>query len=156
MRCAPTLIMAMTGHYWMVSAELFFERARSTDKELVFVEGASHNIVPCRACESTPGEYGEHGIDAEEIGVMRARVRRRAKVHAGGDNCQRQVAIDVRIQSGERELQWTNLCVAALNHERLPGARNLLWRLHRGAHCVEEDIAENDVHVRHPAPVDEG
>jgi hypothetical protein len=56
---APTLIMAMTGHYWLVSAETFFECSASVDKELVFVEGASHNIVPCRACESVPGEYGD-------------------------------------------------------------------------------------------------
>jgi hypothetical protein len=56
---APLLILAMTGHYWMVSAETFFERAASTDKELVFVEGASHNITPCTACATTPGEYGD-------------------------------------------------------------------------------------------------
>jgi hypothetical protein len=56
---APVLIVAMTGHYWMVSAELFFERTASQDKELVFVEGAAHNITPCRACETTPGEYGD-------------------------------------------------------------------------------------------------
>jgi hypothetical protein len=55
----PTLLLAMTGHYWMVSAELFLEHSASTDKQLVFVEGASHNITPCRACESTPGQYGD-------------------------------------------------------------------------------------------------
>jgi hypothetical protein len=49
----------MTGHYWMVSAEMFFEHAASSDKQLVFVEGASHNITPCTACETTPGEYGD-------------------------------------------------------------------------------------------------
>jgi hypothetical protein len=56
---APIAIVAMTGHYWMVSAEMFFERAGSPDKELVFVEGASHNITPCKPCETTPGEYGD-------------------------------------------------------------------------------------------------
>ncbi len=55
----PLLLVAMTGHYWMVSGELFFERAGSADKELVFVEGASHNITPCRACEQAPGQYGD-------------------------------------------------------------------------------------------------
>jgi len=56
---APLLIMAMTGHYWMVSSEIFYQRATSRDKQLVFVEGASHNIVPCRACEVFPGQYGD-------------------------------------------------------------------------------------------------
>jgi pimeloyl-ACP methyl ester carboxylesterase len=55
----PLLIMSMTGHYWMVPAEIFLEHAASEDKQLVFVEGASHNITPCRACEQTPGQYGD-------------------------------------------------------------------------------------------------
>jgi hypothetical protein len=55
----PLLILAMTGHYWMVPSEIFFAAAAATDKELAFVEGASHNLVPCRACERNPGEYGD-------------------------------------------------------------------------------------------------
>jgi pimeloyl-ACP methyl ester carboxylesterase len=55
----PLLILAMTGHYWMVPSEIFYTAAAATDKELVFVEGASHNLVPCRACEHYPGEYGD-------------------------------------------------------------------------------------------------
>jgi hypothetical protein len=55
----PLLILAMTGHYWMVPSEIFYESAAAADKELAFVEGASHNLVPCRACESYPGEYGD-------------------------------------------------------------------------------------------------
>jgi pimeloyl-ACP methyl ester carboxylesterase len=56
----PLLIAAMTGHYWLVSAEIFFNcSTRSQDKQLVFVEGASHNITPCRACEDVPGQYGD-------------------------------------------------------------------------------------------------
>lgn len=55
----PLLIMAMTGHYWMVPGEIFHRHAASQDKQLVFVEGASHNITPCRACEQTPGQYGD-------------------------------------------------------------------------------------------------
>ncbi|MDQ3901257.1 MAG: alpha/beta hydrolase [Actinomycetota bacterium] len=55
----PLLIMAMTGHYWLVPGEIFFQHAASPDKQLVFVEGASHNIVPCRACEQYPGQYGD-------------------------------------------------------------------------------------------------
>lgn len=55
----PLLILAMTGHYWMVPSEIFYESAAAADKELAFVEGASHNLVPCRACERSPGEYGD-------------------------------------------------------------------------------------------------
>jgi pimeloyl-ACP methyl ester carboxylesterase len=55
----PTLIMAMTGHYWMVSSEMFYERSGADDKSLVFVEGASHGFTPCTACEDTPGEFGD-------------------------------------------------------------------------------------------------
>jgi pimeloyl-ACP methyl ester carboxylesterase len=56
---APVLIMSFTGHYWMVPAEIFFQHAASQDKQLVFVEGATHNITPCRACEQVPGQYGD-------------------------------------------------------------------------------------------------
>ena len=56
----PLLIMSMTGHYWMVPAEIFLQHATSTqDKQLVFVEGASHNLTTCRACEQVPGQYGD-------------------------------------------------------------------------------------------------
>jgi hypothetical protein len=55
----PLLILAMTGHYWMVPSEIFYAAAAASDKELAFVHGASHNLVPCRACESFPGEYGD-------------------------------------------------------------------------------------------------
>lgn len=56
---APLLIMAMTAHYWMVSSELFFQQAASRDKALVFVEGATHGFTPCKACEGTPGQFGD-------------------------------------------------------------------------------------------------
>jgi pimeloyl-ACP methyl ester carboxylesterase len=55
----PLLIMAMTGHYWMVPSEIFYEHAGSTDKELSFVEGATHGFTPCKPCEKTPGQYGD-------------------------------------------------------------------------------------------------
>ena len=55
----PLLIMSMTGHYWMVPSEIFYEHATSPDKQLVFVEGASHNLTTCKACEHYPGEYGD-------------------------------------------------------------------------------------------------
>jgi hypothetical protein len=37
--------------------EIHFEMASSKDKEFLVVEGASHGITPCKACEKTPGEY---------------------------------------------------------------------------------------------------
>jgi pimeloyl-ACP methyl ester carboxylesterase len=56
----PLLIMSMTGHYWMVPSEIFYEHATATqDKQLVFVEGASHNLTTCKACEQYPGQYGD-------------------------------------------------------------------------------------------------
>lgn len=55
----PVLIMAMTGHYWMVVGETLYQRSGSADKTLVFVEGATHNFTPCRPCERTPGEFGD-------------------------------------------------------------------------------------------------
>jgi hypothetical protein len=56
---APLLILSMTGHYWMVPAEIFFQHAASEDKQLAFVDGASHNLTPCGACEKYPAEYGD-------------------------------------------------------------------------------------------------
>jgi hypothetical protein len=56
---APLLILSMTGHYWMVPAEIFFQHAASADKQLAYVEGASHNLTTCTACEQYPGQYGD-------------------------------------------------------------------------------------------------
>jgi hypothetical protein len=55
----PILIMGMTGYYWMVATEIFYDHAASRDKTLIFIEGAEHGVTPCRACESTPGEFGD-------------------------------------------------------------------------------------------------
>jgi len=57
---SPLLIMSMTGHYWLVPSEMYFQNAvGTTDKQLVFVEGASHGFTPCTACATTPGEFGD-------------------------------------------------------------------------------------------------
>jgi hypothetical protein len=57
---SPLLIMAMTGHYWVVPSEMYYDAATSTtSKTLVFVEGASHGLTPCTACATTPGEFGD-------------------------------------------------------------------------------------------------
>lgn len=57
---SPLLIMAMTGHYWVVPSEMYYDAATSTtSKTLVFVDGASHGLTPCTACATTPGEFGD-------------------------------------------------------------------------------------------------
>jgi hypothetical protein len=45
--------MAMTCHYFVVPDEILFDHAASKDKEIVYVEGASHGYTPCRP------EYGD-------------------------------------------------------------------------------------------------
>ena len=55
----PILILGMTGHYWIVSAETAFEHAASKDKSIAFVEGATHGFAPCVDCEKTPGQFGD-------------------------------------------------------------------------------------------------
>jgi hypothetical protein len=56
---SPLLIMSMTGHYFMVTDEIIYNHAASQDKQIAFVEGAVHGFTPCRACERTPGEFGD-------------------------------------------------------------------------------------------------
>ncbi len=49
----PFLIMSMTCHYFLVPDEIIFDHAASKDKQIVYVEGASHGFTPCRP------EYGD-------------------------------------------------------------------------------------------------
>ena len=53
----PLLITAMAGHYFVRDNEIHYEVAASKDKDFVVIEGATHGIQPCRACERTPGQY---------------------------------------------------------------------------------------------------
>ena len=53
----PTLVTAMGAHYFIRDSEIHFEVSGSRDKEFIVIEGATHNIDPCVACESTPGQY---------------------------------------------------------------------------------------------------
>jgi pimeloyl-ACP methyl ester carboxylesterase len=55
---APFLVMGMTGHYWLVSAELAYKSVASADKSIAFVEGATHGFTPCQPCAKTPGQFG--------------------------------------------------------------------------------------------------
>ena len=54
----PTLVTAMGAHYFIRDSEIHYERAASRDKEFIVIEGATHGISPCTACETTPGQYG--------------------------------------------------------------------------------------------------
>ncbi len=57
---SPLLVMSMTGHYWLVPSEMYYNAAtKSSSRTLVYVEGASHGLTPCTACAKTPGEFGD-------------------------------------------------------------------------------------------------
>ena len=53
----PILIMAAGAHYFLRDDEKMFDGAVSTDKDYAVVEGARHGVVPCKPCETTPGQY---------------------------------------------------------------------------------------------------
>jgi hypothetical protein len=55
----PLLTMGMTGHWEFLAAEVAYDHARSADKSIAFVEGATHVYTPCDACAKTPGEFGD-------------------------------------------------------------------------------------------------
>ena len=54
----PLLVTAMGAHYFVRDNEIHYEIAASKDKDFVVIEGATHGITPCTACERTPGQYG--------------------------------------------------------------------------------------------------
>jgi len=62
-RCAvehisiPILITAMGAHYFIRDSEIHFDAAASADKDFIVIEGATHGLTPCTACETTHGQY---------------------------------------------------------------------------------------------------
>jgi len=54
----PTLIAAMGAYHMLRDEELMFDKSAARDKDYVVIEGAELNYTPCKACEKTPGEYG--------------------------------------------------------------------------------------------------
>ena len=50
----PVLIVAMQGHYFVTDSEYFLDIAKSSDKEFIAIEGATHGYTPCRDCEGGP------------------------------------------------------------------------------------------------------
>jgi hypothetical protein len=55
----PFLALGMTGHWEGLAAETIYDHAKSADKSLAFVEGATHVYTPCEKCEKTPGQFGD-------------------------------------------------------------------------------------------------
>jgi hypothetical protein len=55
----PLLTMGMTGHWEYLAAETIYEHAKSSDKTLAFVEGATHLYTTCVKCEKYPGQFGD-------------------------------------------------------------------------------------------------
>jgi pimeloyl-ACP methyl ester carboxylesterase len=53
----PILVMSAGGHYFLRDDEKILDIAASADKDYAVVEGAAHGVVPCRPCETTPGQY---------------------------------------------------------------------------------------------------
>ncbi|MGL5436357.1 MAG: alpha/beta hydrolase family protein [Lachnospiraceae bacterium] len=55
----PLLAMGMTGGYEYLAAEFIYDNAKSKDKTIAFVEGASHDFKPARNCEEYEGQFGD-------------------------------------------------------------------------------------------------
>ena len=53
----PLLITAMGAGGSIRANEIYYERAKSEDKDFVLIEGALHQQLPCVECESFPGQY---------------------------------------------------------------------------------------------------
>jgi len=53
----PVLFTAMGGHYFVRDNEIHYEMSASQDKDFIVVDGATHGLRPCTACEKTPGQY---------------------------------------------------------------------------------------------------
>lgn len=51
----PTLVMGMGGYLFIRDSEVEYESSASTDRDLVFVEGATHGFTPCANCLNSNG-----------------------------------------------------------------------------------------------------
>jgi len=55
----PLLITGGTAGTAFIAGEITYEHAKSTDKTMAFVEGASHSYDSCKECEKVPGQFGD-------------------------------------------------------------------------------------------------
>ena len=53
----PILVTAMGGHYFLRNTEIYYDLAKSKDKDFVVIEGAVHGITPCTRCMPKGTEY---------------------------------------------------------------------------------------------------
>ena len=53
----PVMIAGMGGYLFIRDSEEEFENAKSADKDLVFIEGATHGFQPCTYCGAPEGAY---------------------------------------------------------------------------------------------------
>jgi hypothetical protein len=51
--------MGMTAGYECIAAELIYRNSPAKDKEIAFVEGATHMLTPGRDVEAFPGQFGD-------------------------------------------------------------------------------------------------
>lgn len=54
----PLLVIGMGGYLFIRDSEEEYENAASADKDLVFIEGATHGFTPCRTCATDQNAYG--------------------------------------------------------------------------------------------------
>lgn len=55
----PILALGMTGHWEGLAAETIYDHARSEDRTIAFVEGASHLYTPCDKCVKPASVFGD-------------------------------------------------------------------------------------------------
>jgi hypothetical protein len=53
----PTLIAAMGAFHFIRDQEIMYDLSAAKDKDYIVIEGALHGYVPCKKCETTPGQY---------------------------------------------------------------------------------------------------
>jgi hypothetical protein len=53
----PLLVTAMSANSYFRFNEVHYELAKSTDKDFIIIEGATHSQMPCVRCEVAPGQY---------------------------------------------------------------------------------------------------
>jgi hypothetical protein len=46
----PTLVAGMTGYLFIRDSEEIYEHSGAKDRDLIYVEGATHGFSPCKAC----------------------------------------------------------------------------------------------------------
>lgn len=53
----PVMFAGMGAFVFVRDNEVFYEVAKSRDKELIYIEGANHGFTGCKPCETSPGQY---------------------------------------------------------------------------------------------------